>query len=246
RIYEEGFQEALGDRLRLQAEVREIRQEQDGVRIVYRDRAQDRDREVTGDYCVCAIPLSVLQNIRADFSSEMAQAIREIPYFPSGKIGLQMRRRFWEEEDWIYGGMSFLNIPEIDTIAYPDYNYQDEKGVIQAYYNFGLTAIEVSRLSHEERVELALEHGSKLHPQYRDMFETGFSVAWHRAPYLLGAWPDYSERTREQYYPRLLEPDGRIYLTGEHLSYVTAWQEGAILASWMQIEKLHERVMQSQ
>lgn len=70
-------------------------------------------------------------------------------------------------------------------------------------------------------------------------------MAWHRVPYSQGGWASYTEDTRQNYYPRLLEPDGRIYLVGEHLSYVTGWQEGAIRSAWTQLEKLHRRVMQS-
>jgi monoamine oxidase len=243
-IYEDGFQQALGDRIVLNTEVTEIRQNDQGVRIVVRNVQNDQTREVTGDYCVCTIPLSVLQNIPSDFQNDMAHAITQVPYLPVGKIGLQFKRRFWEEDDWIYGGMSFTNIDEIGTVAYPDYNYQSNKGVIQGYYNFGATAVKVSRLPLERRTELALRHGGKLHPQYREEFETAFSVAWHRMPYSLGGWADYSERVRSEYYGRLLEPDGRIFLAGGHLSYLTGWMEGAIQAAWLQVEKLHQRAAQ--
>lgn len=246
RIYEEGFQPALGNRLQFNAAVNEIRQGQNQVRIVYTDTASGETQEVTGDYCVCTIPLSVLIDIPADFSDEMSSAMREVPYVAVGKIGLQMGRRFWEEDDWIYGGLSLTNIPQIGTISYPDYNYQSQKGVIQGYYNFGTDAMSVSRLSLQERIDLALEQGSKIHPQYRDAFENGFSVAWHRVPYSKGGWATFTDRVRNQHYPRLLEPDGRIYLAGGHTSYVTSWQEGPISAAWVQLEKLHQRAMQEQ
>lgn len=246
RIYEEGFQPALSDRLTLNAEVREIRQGDEGVRVVYQNKENGETSEATADYCVCTLPLSVLIKIPGDFSGEMTTAMRAVPYVATGKIGLQFKRRFWEEDDWIYGGMSFTDIGEIDTIAYPDYNYQAQKGVVQGYYNFGSKAMEVSNLSLQERTELALKHGSKIHPQYRENFENAFSVAWHRMPYSLGGWANYSERVRQDYYPRLLEPDGRIYLAGGHLSYLTGWQEGAISSAWIQLEKLHERAMQQQ
>jgi monoamine oxidase len=64
-------------------------------------------------------------------------------------------------------------------------------------------------------------------------------------PYELGAWPEYTSVSRARYYPRLLEPDGRIYLVGEHLSYVNGWMEGAFQSAWYQLEQLHTRVMQS-
>jgi monoamine oxidase len=112
------------------------------------------------------------------------------------------------------------------------------------YYNFDTEAARVSAMTPQQRVEFALEHGSKVHPQYRQEFESGFSVSWHLTPYELGAWPSYTDRTRQQFFPRLQEPDGRIYLVGEHLSYVNAWMEGAVQAAWVQVEKLHTRVMQ--
>ena len=43
-------------------------------------------------------------------------------------------------------------------------------------------------------------------------------------------------------YPVLNEPDGRVYLSGEHLSFVTAWQEGAVLSAHRVVESLHARV----
>ena len=43
----------------------------------------------------------------------------------------------------------------------------------------------------------------------------------------------------------IFEPSGRIYLAGEHLSHMTGWQAGAFESAWMQIEKLHNRVVKA-
>ncbi|MEZ4555659.1 MAG: flavin monoamine oxidase family protein [Caldilineaceae bacterium] len=241
------FAQAIGEeKFSYQTEVREIRQDENGVRIVCRDLNTGETREVTGDYCVSAIPLTILSTLPADFTPEMSEAIRNIPYVPTGKIGLQFSRRFWEEDDRIFGGVSRTNISTIGGIAYPSYGFLGAKGVLQGYYNFGTDAIRVSNMSVQARIDHALEHGSKIHPQYRETFENGFSVAWHRVPFLLGGWPSYNDRTRELYYPRLLEPDGRIYLAGEYLSYLGGWIEGTIRAAWLQMDKLHQRVRAEQ
>lgn len=240
------FGRILGDRITYQVEVVEIRQTNNGVRIVYRDRNTGDMQTLEGDYCICNIPLPVLINIAGDFSQEMRQAMRSITYEATGKIGLQFSRRFWEEEDRIFGGVTRTNISEMGDIAYPNYGFFGEKGVLQGYYNFGLDAIRVSHLSLEGRTELALGHGEKIHPQYRQYFENSFSVAWHRFPFALGGWAVHSDHTRERYYPILLQSDGRIYLVGDHVSYLSGWQAGAIESAWKQIERLHERVMQSQ
>ena len=243
-LYEKGFKEALGDRVHLNCEVTEIRQSETGVRVVYTNKETGAIEEVSGDYCMCNIPLSVLIKLQTDVSGDFRTAMQSVPYAMALRLGLGFNRRFWEEDDWIYGGQSFSNIPKLGIMHYPDDGYGAQKGAILGMYNFGTDSAYVSSLAYEERVQMALDLGSKIHPQMRDEFMSGFSVAWHLEPYSLGAWPSYTERTRRDAFPILQEPDGRIYLVGEHLSYVNAWIEGAVQAAWMQVEKLHTRVMQ--
>lgn len=244
-LFEVGYKKALGDRLHLNSPVTEIHQDENGVRVVYTDKASGQDKELTGDYIMCNIPLSVLIKMNADFSSDFTTAMRSVPYDMALRMGIGFKRRFWEEDDWIYGGQSFSNISELGILSYPDDNYNAKGGAMLAMYNFDTDAAHVSSLPYDERVELALKYGSKIHPQMRDEFISGFSVAWHLEPYSLGAWPSYTDRTRAEVMPVLQEPDGRIYLVGEHLSYVNAWMEGAVQAAWLQVDKLHKRVMQS-
>lgn len=244
-LYETGFKNALGDRVRLNCEATEIRQSEDGVRVVYLNKETGETEEVTADYCMCNVPLSVLIKLQTDFSGDFRTATQSVPYAMALRTGLGFKRRFWEEDDWIYGGQSFSNISQLGILSYPDDGYGAEKGAILGMYNFGTDAAYVSSLDYADRVQLALDLGSKIHPQMKDEFVSGFSVAWHLEPYSLGAWPSYNQRTRQEFFPRLQEPDGRVYLVGEHLSYVNAWIEGAAQAAWLQVEKLHTRVMQA-
>lgn len=236
------FEEHVGHKITYSAEVQEISHNDEGVQITYKDRF-GTTRQLQADYCLCTIPLSVLQNISNDFSGDMKKAIGAVSYTPTGKMGLQFGRRFWEEDEQIFGGHTSTNLP-IFTVSYPSYGFHKQKGIVLGYYNFGSTATEVSAMPHAQRVEHALKHGSKIHEQYREEFETGFSVAWHLVPYSMGGWASYSSDVRNKHYPRLNEPDGRVYLAGEHLSYLTGWQAGAIESAWKQIKKLHRRVRQ--
>jgi monoamine oxidase len=196
---------------------------------------------------ISTIPLSVLKDIPGDLSPAYREAIvAGSSYASVGKIGLQFKRRFWEEDESIYGGLTYTDMREIGTIAYPTWGWLTQKGTVQGYYNFGSTATQVGDLHPDERTAMALEHGSRIHGQpYVDEFEQAFSVSWDRVRYSNGGWSGWSSDALQQYYPTLLEPDGRVYLAGEMLSHVPAWQEGAIAAAWMQIEKLHARVMQA-
>jgi monoamine oxidase len=196
------------------------------------------------DWCVCTIPLSILSQIQIDVGPRMKAAIDAVPYSSSVKIGLQFKRRFWEEDEAIYGGISYTDLP-IRQISYPsnDYNRTGRGVLLGAYVYGGANAYELTSMAPSDRVARAVELGSRLHPQYRTEFENGVAVAWHRVPFTLGCAGSWTEEMREQHYDNLCQIDGRIVLAGEHASYIPAWQEGAILSSLDAITRLHERVV---
>jgi len=235
------FAQRLGKGIRYNAEVQRIRQGENGVTIDVRDTASGKLSSVKADYCLCTVPLSVLRMIDTDFSNDFKAAIKAVPYAPVGKIGLQMGRRFWEEDDQIYGGHVLTDLKGINTISLPSGGWQQKKGVVLGYYNYALDAIEVSALAPRERAEFALSAGEKIFPAYRSTYENAFSVAWHRVQYSLGGWAEWNEAARKSAYPVLLEGQQRVLLAGEHLSYLTGWQAGAIESAWQQVEELHRR-----
>jgi len=239
----QAFEKRLKNPIVYQAQVNQIRKKSNGVAIIYQDRFR-RQRVVNGDFCICTLPLPVLNNINTDFSPEMQTAIANISYSSTGKIGLQFKRRFWEEDDRIFGGISFTN-QSITQIMYPSCNYFADKGILIGYYNFYDKAEEIANLSLQERENIALSQGSKIHPQYQQEFESSFSVAWHKTKYSMGGWATYTTDTRSQYYPILNQPDDRIYLAGDHLSYYSGWIAGALESARQVVGNLHQRVLSS-
>ena len=239
------FEREVGHMIRYGMEVQRIRQNDEGVTVEVENVRSGETYTIEGDYLINTIPLSVLNQIDNGHSEEHRRAMGEVSYASTGKMGLQFSRRFWEEDDHIYGGHSVTNFA--GNISYPSYGFHKQKGVLLGYYNFGGEAVRVSGMSHEDRVQYALDIGERLHPgQYRDAYETGFSVAWHLVPYSLGGWASWSGSARQDAYPVLNEPDGRVYLAGEHLSYLTGWMAGGIESAWIQIEKLHRRAAQDE
>ena len=69
-----------------------------------------------------------------------------------------------------------------------------------------------------------------------------FSVAWQKTPFNMGAWVKWTPETRKNDYPVLEQPDGPIYLAGEHMSYINAWQAGALESARRVIGMIHARV----
>ena len=238
------FEREVGHLIRRNAKVIAIRQDEQGVTAQYVVAKRGGEvRSARADWCLCTIPLSVLSQLEIDAGRPLREAIGAVPYLASTKIGLQFKRRFWEEDEAIYGGISFTDLP-IQQIAYPSTGYGSAgKAVLLGTYTFGAYAYEFTSLPPAERIAKALAWGAEIHPQYRDEFENGMAVCWSRAPGALGCFGYWSDKARAQHYRNLCAIDGRLVLAGEHASYLPAWQEGAVLSSLDAISRLHERVV---
>lgn len=233
----------IADLLQLRAKVTAIRQDADGVSVTWRDTRSAEAKQSRADWCVCTIPLSVLSQIEMNVSPALTAAIDAVPYAAALKIGLQFRRRFWEEDESIYGGISYTDLP-ISMIGYPAHGYLGSgKGVLLGAYCFGPYAYEFTALDPAERVRRAVAYGAEIHPQYGAEFDNGIAVGWHRVPWTLGCFGQWTDAARENHYRNLCAMDGRILLAGEHASYLPAWQEGAALSALDAVTRLHARVM---
>jgi len=239
-----GFERQVGRLIKYSTKVEKISQGPSGVSVAVRDEAGHAS-VITADYCICTIPLSVLRNIDMQVSAPFKEAMADVAYAPVNKIGLQMKRRFWEEDHFIYGGHIYMDNPAINSISLPSTGWQGQKGVLLGYYAFGSEAARISALPPKERAAFAVAAGQKVFPQYEENFETAFSFSWHLAEHNLGGWAEWSPEGRASAYPVLCQPDGRIYLAGEHLSYLGGWQAGAIESAWQQVERLHARVQKA-
>ncbi|WP_020528193.1 flavin monoamine oxidase family protein [Flexithrix dorotheae] len=235
------FASRLEDIIQLNAVVQAIRKTEKGVNIEYLD-AQGKAKKLKADFCICTIPLPVLKDIPNDFSEPVKAAISEIEYMKTGKIGIQFKRRFWEEDDKIFGGITKTNM-DITQIFYPSSDFLAKTGVLKGYYNFNRLAEKVGDLSLKEREKLALDQGGKIHPQYQAEFDNAFSLAWHKIPYSLGGWANYSEESRNNHFQTLLKPDGNFYFAGEHTTYLTAWMAGAFESAQRVVENIQDRVV---
>ncbi|WP_406848094.1 NAD(P)/FAD-dependent oxidoreductase [Xanthomonas bonasiae] len=236
------FARELGDAIRYNARVTRIDQDAHGVSVAYQDGA-GAEQLAKADWCVCTIPLSILSRIPLAVGEKMAAAIGQVPYAASVKVGLQFKRRFWEEDEAIYGGISYTDLP-ITLISYPSTGFQRAgKGVLLGAYVWGLEAFEFTSMTPQQRVAKAVEYGTQLHPQYPREFDNGIAVGWHRVPFTHGCFGVWSDAARAEHYENLCRIDGRIALAGEHASYIPAWQEGAITSALDAIERLHRRVV---
>jgi monoamine oxidase len=184
--FPKGFQRKIGDKITFGAEIVSIRQSGTGVKIAYKNVKTGSTTQITADYCVSCLPLSILQKLDVNLPQETVKAMKATTYSPSAKIGLQMKRRFWEEDDKIFGGHMYSNLP-IGDLAYPSWGYFANKGIVLGFYGSGQIQ-DLVKKPIKDRIEHVLKHAGKVHPQIRKEFETAYCTFWERTPYSMGAY----------------------------------------------------------
>jgi monoamine oxidase len=186
-----------------------------------------------------------------DLSPRVKAAVAEVSFAPAYKIAWQSRR-FWEQDDNIYGGISWLARGPISlesgtvlaNVWYPSDQLLSNQGILIAGYaqdtgEFGALPSIAARF---EASRAAVE---KLHPGRSGELKKPIYVAWGRIPFSLGSWA----RTGDGYYAgpyrAMLDPDDRIYFAGDHLSHLSSWQEGAVLSAQRAVEMIAARVRET-
>ena len=241
--FPKGFQRAIGpNRITFNADVQSVHQDDQGVKIVVLDTKSGKKTEVIADYVVVCMPLSVLSGVDINLSPDVMAAVKATTYSNSAKMGLQMKRRFWEEDDQIFGGHLFSNLP-LGEFSYPSNDYFTQKGVLLGLYANGAVGDLLDRTV-KERVEHVLMHASKVHPQIRQEFESAYAVWWRKVKYSQGGYASGGAAARRA---QLSKVDNRIVIGSAATAPYSQpdWQEGAVAAGWQALKSVHDRAMRS-
>jgi len=238
-----GFERAIGaQHITFNAEVQSVHQSDTAVKVVYVDTKTSRHRELSADFVVMCLPLSVLSGVDVNLSPDLMAAAKATTYSNSAKMGLAMRRRFWEEDDQIFGGHLYSNLP-LGEFSYPSNDYFSRKGVLLGLYVNGPVGDLLDR-SIKERVEHVLMHASKVHPQVRQEFESAFAVWWRKVKYSQGGYASGQAPERRTQLARI---DNRIIIGSAATAPESSpdWMEGAVAAAWQALRALHDRAMRA-
>lgn len=228
----------LGSKPRLGAEV--VRLEQDPLRrraaAIYRER--DRLRRAEGDFVLCTLPFPVLSRLEVEpaLSGPKRRAIRELNYDASTKILAVTRRRFWEQDDGIFGGGTFTDLPTgttwypADNAAARDPKVSARPAVLLASYSWGQAARRLATLSHTDRSALALTHLARVHPQLAQggLVRRTASWSWDNHRGSGGAFAWFMPGQWSALHRHVVAPEGRIHFAGEHASLTHTWMQGAL------------------
>jgi monoamine oxidase len=221
------FLPALKDRIRFGANMVALDQTDNDVTVHYQTPAGRTS--VTGDYAIITIPFSVLRHVEVlkPFSRHKQRAIRQLRYDASAKVFMQCRRRFWEEDDGIFGGGTITDLA-IRNLYYPEHGRETGRGVLLASYTWSEDAQRWGSLSPSDRYAQALENVSHIHPQIRDEYEAGASKMWHDDPFACGAFALFDPGQTTLLHGHIIAPEGRVHFAGEHASLTHRWIQGSI------------------
>jgi monoamine oxidase len=201
-------------------------------------------QQVTGDFAIVAIPYPALRfvDVVKPFSPGKQMALRQLQYHSAVKVLLQCRRRFWEEDEGLYGGSTVTDLP-IQQIYYPEHGRETGRGVLIGTYTYGEEAKRWAALPSDERIAQTLKYVAQIHPQVREEFEVGFSKVWAEDKFAGDAFALFEPGQQADLYPYMVAPEGPVHFAGEHISSKKAWIEGAVESGLRAASEVHERAL---
>ncbi len=254
------FAKSLGDVVKYNAPVTELRKTTNGVRVGY--QMKGAPAVIEADYCICAMPLTVLRKMPHDLSAPYKKVVDECTYASAYKIAWESRR-FWEQDYNIYGGLEFVKTG-CSPIWFPSAGMFTQRGVVVSGYSDEARSV-IENLSMPEKFAESRKSIERLHPGHGKELEKPMYVSWGQIAYNEGSWIrsygpgqarfsySFSQRTGEAPssataqahtnpgYETLIEPDGRILFAGDHVSHIVAWQEGAALSALRAVDQICDR-----
>ncbi|WP_263373466.1 flavin monoamine oxidase family protein [Granulicella aggregans] len=245
-----GFAKALPpEMIQYNSPVTEIKTSASGVAVAYTQGGTTKT--ISGDFCICTMPIPVLAKTKNNFSAATQQAFSGMPMTALYKIAWESPR-FWETENRIYGGISFLK-DTVDLVWYPSAKMFSPTGVVVAGFNseredvgglgmggtntfkptaFGaLPTMEAKFAASRTAVET-------LHPGKGHLLTKPMYIQWSNIPYSIGCFANNHLQSSNSAYAQLETPEGRTYFAGDHLSHLVGWQEGAVLSAHHAIERI--------
>ena len=230
-----------GDRIKLGAQVTDVTTTAGGVTVTY--RRDDRVQQLDADYCIATLPPHLMARVPHNLGASVQSALGSFPAAPSGKVGLEYRSRWWEDDLRIYGGITETDL-DLTHVWYPSHGFHAPRGLIVGYYTTGAAAQAYAALPPAERHARAVAQGVRIHgDKYRTELASAFSMHWERTRHIEGAWtlPPWGSPA----YTLLCEPAGRVHFAGDWLSHTVAWQHGAFVSARAAVTAVHQRVLKS-
>ena len=231
------FSKSLGEIVQYSSPVTQIRKTGKGVSVMYTQAGTEK--KIDADYCICAMPFSILQKTPNDFSAPFKTVIDGSTMGSSLKIPWESRR-FWEQDYNIYGGLSFV-AQGPSPVWYPSSRLMHPTGIVVAGYMDESQVAGFSKMTMEEKFAASRATIEKLHPGHSKELKNPVFCGWKHIKWNEGSWIQRYGGGR-QGYETVIQADGPIYFAGDTISNIVGWQEGAALSARRAVDMISDKV----
>lgn len=223
------FAERLSDKIRFEAPVVKIEQDQAGVSVSFNEKG--KLEVLRADAALAAIPFTMLSKMEISprFSRQKADVIRTTRYESASRVLLETSGRFWHDRN-LNGFATGENLAEIWGSSF---GLPGTHGLLQSYVRYE-TSLALTRQTPADRLTGTLQALEKFFPGVGKNYVRGFSKCWSEDPWTNGAWGILGGPGLETG----RTPEGRIFFAGEHLSGHASWMQGALQSGLTAVEQI--------
>ena len=220
----------LNQTLRLGITVRKIHYDDKSVVVTAFDNLTEAEIEITGDAVIVTTPIvNVLQmEFTPPLPREYRDAFSVVPLYSCLKVLMQCKTRFWEKQG-ISGGATSVTLPSGFTleIIYPTILEAEDgnqtKGGILMCYLWRTIADHYAEMPEDVIVKEIMGEISHIHPELASECEQGTAHVFPK---------EFTVKEPLSYQKVLMlmnyNVKGKLHFTGESLSWVASWIEGAL------------------
>lgn len=204
----------LGERVRLGCPVTGIERGDTGVRV--RHREAGREKVLEADWLVSAMSLVKLREVAVspDWPVERRNVIHTFPYYTASRPVFQSRTRFWER-DGVSPNMILDERALEHTWAMGD-DVDTSRGLL------------VGTAAGFNDADDALATLRRHYPGRGDDIEQALVIDWGKDPWAMACEPvAYGPRQLARFWPKVIEPEGRIQFVGAYADNLNWGMEAA-------------------
>ena len=177
------FAKSLGEVVVYDAPVTGMHKTAKGVEVTYMQGGVAK--KMDADYCICALPLTKLRTVETNVGAPYKKVIEECVYAGAYKIAWESRR-FWEQDDNIYGGLEFVNVG-CSPIWFPSWGLFSERGIVVSGYT-DESRTPFGKLTMEEKFAESRKSIERLHPGRGAELQKPVYYGWGKSEWNEGSW----------------------------------------------------------
>ena len=228
------FADQIRPRVKLNRELKRMRINSDGTVKLVGDDKNCGPIKAEADRVILAMQPQVMAEMDLELPEIVKEGLNDLPARYAVKVAAWMKRRFWEDDLAIYGGITFTNMPN-QQIWYPNSGFHDPGGglLVLAYaaLNHGKT---LGELPPQERCEATVELAKRIHPQITEEIDENslITIAWQNIAHIRSPWVAWTPDRYQQWFKTMTMPMKTVAFAGDWCSHLPAWQEGAIRSAY--------------